>query len=250
MQPDYLSVSQVTTYLGCPRRYKFRYVDKLIQERRSADLALGSAVHSAIEWWQVERIAKRPAPLEQALRIFRSDWTSQTATGELTFDLDETADDLRVLGEKLVTLFAEKFANDVPEAVELRFEVPLRDPGTGETLPVPLVGFLDFAVENVVGEMKTCARKNPASTWMLQLSAYSYAWREQTGVRPRMRVVELIKTKVPKIEIEELTLTARDEAWFVEIAGEVLNSLAVNAFHPNPSWQCPTCEYRRACRGG
>lgn len=245
--PDYLSVSQVTTYLGCPRKYRFRYIDGREAERRSADLAFGAAVHSAIEWWQRERIEGRAPPEEEVLLIFRADWTAQNASGDLDFDGDDPSE-MRALGEAILSLFVERFANELPVSVEERFEVPLRDRRTGDHLPLPLVGFLDFTGEGLVGEIKTTARKSAASQWLLQLSAYSYAVREVTGVRPRLRVVQLVKTKVPKIEVEELTLSDRDEAWFVEIAGEVLDSITRGAFFPNPSWMCPRCEYRRACR--
>ncbi len=46
---DYLSVSQVTTFLACPRKWKFRYVDEREPERKSADLARqGEALKSAL----------------------------------------------------------------------------------------------------------------------------------------------------------------------------------------------------------
>lgn len=247
--PDHLSVSQVTTYLGCPRKYRFRYLDKLEAEVKSANLAFGSAVHSAIEWWQGERIAGRVPDPERALRMFRADWTAQLADPLL--DLEEkTPEDYATLGEALVKLFMERFANEPPPlAVEQRFEVSLHDVTTGGQLPVPLVGYFDGLADGMVWELKTAARKTAVSEYALQLAAYSYAVRETTGVRPTVRVVELIKTKVPKIEVEEVRVSDRDEAWFVEVAGEVRAAILAGAFPPSPSWMCPRCEHRRACRG-
>lgn len=247
--PPYLSVSQVTTYLGCPRKYRFRYVEKREPETRSADLGFGSAVHSAIEWWFTERIAGRNPTEDAVLRIFRADWTSQLADPLLDCE-GEKPEDFQVLGESLVRLFLERFGNEPPPAqAEARFEVPLRDPGTGETLPVPLVGYIDFAQEGLVGELKTAAKKTVASNWSLQLAAYSYAVRETTGRRPRLKVVVLVKTKTPAITVEELTLTDREEAWFVEVSVETFDAIQRGAFFPNPGWMCGRCEYRRACRG-
>lgn len=246
--PPYLSVSQVTTWLGCPRKYRFRYLDKLEPESRSGNLAFGAAVHSAVEWWQGERIAKREPDLDRALRIFRADWTAQTADPALDLE-DKSPDELRDLGEALVRLFVERFAAEPPpEAVEQRFEVVLRDPATGATLPIPLVGYLDALGDGVVWELKTAARKTGLGDYLLQLSAYSLAALSVTGKRPRIRVVQLIKTKVPKIEVEETTLTQRDEAWFAEVAAGVHDAIERGAFPPNPSWMCPRCEFRGACR--
>ncbi|MFZ5479097.1 MAG: PD-(D/E)XK nuclease family protein [Myxococcota bacterium] len=245
--PPYLSVSQVTTYLGCPRKYRFRYVERREPEKRSADLALGSAVHSAIEWWANERMAGRSPEADAALRILRVDWHAQTATNEYDFE-DRTPEELKLLGENLVRLFVERFKEEVPLGSEQRFEVELRHPLTGVAIPPRLVGVIDLVLDGALGEIKTAARKTGVETYILQLAAYSYAWRETMGVRPKIRVIELIKTKTPKVEVEEVTLTDRQEAWFVEVAIEAYFSMLAGAFHPNPGWMCERCEYRRACR--
>lgn len=250
MRPDVISVSQVTTYLSCARRYRFRYVEKREPEEKSADLALGAAVHSAFEWWQNQRIQGGSPTVEEAQRLFRVDWQAQGMLGDLVFDDGDTEESMRKLGEELVKLLVERLQTEsVPEAVELRFEVPLRD-RSGDELPVPLVGYFDLVDDGLVSEIKTCARRTSASNWALQLSAYAYARRETTGVRPRMRVIELIKTKIPKIEVEPYTVSDRDMAWFCEVAVEVYDAIALGAFPPNPSWMCPRCEYRRACKAG
>lgn len=247
-RPPYLSVSQVTGWLLCGRKYKFRYIEKREPEKRSADLALGSVVHSAIEWWENERILGRSPCADDAVRLFKVDWHSQTATAEYDFE-DKSAEDLKILGESLVRLYVDRFASEPPPAAaELRFEVPLVDPRNGATLPVPLVGFFDQVGNGFVGELKTAAKKTPISTYGLQLAAYSYARKLLTGQRPIMRVVELVKTKVPKIEVEEVTLTDHDEDWFVEIACEVYDAIERGAFPPNPSWMCGRCEYAAACK--
>jgi len=133
--------------------------------------------------------------------------------------------------------------------VESYMEVSLRDPETDQDLGVPLMAFLDFASVGMVSEIKTCARKTQPSQWSLQLAAYRYAYRKTTGCEAQLRVVELIKTKEPKIEVIDALVTDRNEAWFLEVAGEVLHGIAAGAFFPNPSWMCTRCEYRRACRG-
>lgn len=248
--PAHMSVSQVTTWLACPRKYRFRYLDKREPESKSGGLAFGSAVHSALAWWQEERIQGRVPDLDRALRIFRADWTAQVADPLLDLE-DRIPDELQELGEALVRLFVERFAQEPPpQAVEARFEVALADPVDGDPLPVPLVGYFDAVSPGLAWEIKTASRKTAVSEYGLQLAAYSYAVRMTTGKRPHLRVVQLVKTKVPKIEVEELTLSDREEAWFVEVAVEVFDAITRGAFPPSPSWQCARCEYRGACREG
>lgn len=246
--PPYLSVTQITTYLGCPRKYRFRYVERREPEKRSANLALGSAVHSVIDWWMTERRAGRSPDVEVTQRLFCVDWQAQIATGEYDFE-DREPDEYRSLGEQLVALFVERFhAETAAEASEERFEVFLTDPESGVPLPVPLVGVFDLVHGDGIGEIKTTARKSSPDAWALQLAAYAYAWRQTRGTKPRMRVVQLVKTKVPKIEVEDADVSDYDVAWFCEVAVAAYDSILAGAFHPNPSWMCGNCEYRRACR--
>jgi CRISPR/Cas system-associated exonuclease Cas4 (RecB family) len=186
------------------------------------------------------------APVDRVHRTFRADWTAETAAGDIDFE-GKSPDDLRSLGQALVGLYVERFANEpAPEGVE----VPLVDPRDGRELLVPLVGYYDAVLPGIVREIKTTARKvNGAGDWMLQLSAYAHAHSVEHGAAPRMEVVQLVKTQTPAIVVSEPIITERDEAWFCEIAAETFEAVNNGTFFPNPSWQCANCEYRRACRG-
>ena len=115
-------------------------------------------------------------------------------------------------------------------------------------LPLPLLGFLDFVADGMVGEIKTTARKNKPSSWLFQLTAYAYAMRKKTGTLPKAKVIQLVKTKTPKIEITEVEVTEADVAWFLEVTAEVYDAITAGAFFPNPGWLCPRCEHRGVCR--
>lgn len=246
--PPYFSVTQLTTYLGCPRKYLFRYVERRVAERRSAELALGSAVHSAIEWWMGERLQGREPTDEAVARLFRVDWHAQVAADEYDFE-DKTPEAYKAVGEQLVALFVTRFRSEPPMRSEERFEVFVSDPRSGEPLPVPFIGIFDLVGDDSVGEIKTAAKKNGLDTYALQLSAYQYAHRQLTGRPARFRVIQLVKTKTPRIEVEEAEVGATDEDWFAEVAVAAYRSVSSGvAFHPNPSWMCGRCEFWGACR--
>ena len=49
MRPDYLSYTQLSTYLECPLRYRLRYVDGIEDsEGTPAALVFGRAIHQAL----------------------------------------------------------------------------------------------------------------------------------------------------------------------------------------------------------
>lgn len=245
--PPYFSHSQLTTFLACPRKYRFRYVDRLEPERRSVNLAFGAALHSAVDWWATtRRETGADPPIDRVHRIFRADWTAQASLPNVDFE-DRTPEEWIALGETLLTLFVERLATESFTSSEERFEVMLTD-ARGQALPVPFVGIYDLLGDGCIWEVKTAARKTGAGQYILQLSAYSIARRLTTGVRPNVKVVQCIKTKVPKIEIEEVLLTPYQEAWFAEIAIEAWRAIERGTDHPVPNWMCEGCEYRKACR--
>ncbi|MFA6958357.1 MAG: PD-(D/E)XK nuclease family protein [Thermoanaerobaculia bacterium] len=248
MRPAHLSVSQVNLYLRCPRAYLFRYIERREPERASIDLVFGKAVHSAIGWWVEERL-KGVVPEGTALaRTFRADFTAESTIDKLDLD-DKDPAELKTLGERLVGLAAHALSAVTPVASELRFEVELIDPISRRALPVPLLGFIDLVLEeDVIGEIKTAARKTSVGSYLLQLAAYRYAWRKTKNSIPRLQVIELLKTKEPDILVIEADVSDRDERWFAEVATAAYASITRDAFHPVPNYLCGRCEYRQACR--
>jgi putative RecB family exonuclease len=244
---DHLSVSQVTLYLQCARKYRYRYVDEREPETRSPDLAFGSAVHSAIAWWEEERKTNPTVTVESALRTFRADWQAESSVGPIAYER-RSADEYRQLGASLVGLYIARLAERPPPvSVESRFEVPLRR-ADGSPLDIPLVGYLDQVRDHCVVELKTVSRRTAASNWELQLAAYSYAYRETHGVTPSVEVIELVKTEEPALHIVPAYVGPENERWFLEVAVEAFDAMRLGAFPPAPGWWCSTCEYRRACR--
>src|SRR5438477_12907689 len=73
------SFSQIQTYLGCPLKYRFQYVDKIPRPWRVAAMAFGSSVHAAVEWFHKERLAGRSPELTQVLQDFAAGWYAQNA---------------------------------------------------------------------------------------------------------------------------------------------------------------------------
>ena len=75
------SFSQTQTFVQCPRKYQYKYVDK-IKEREfesSPDLILGHSVHAALEWMYNQiNIFKIPSK-EEVLWFFKTQWDTELA---------------------------------------------------------------------------------------------------------------------------------------------------------------------------
>ncbi|MCZ7681158.1 MAG: PD-(D/E)XK nuclease family protein [Sandaracinaceae bacterium] len=248
-----LSASQLTAYTMCPRKYRFRYVDRLPSEHRPAALAFGRAVHSALEALHLARLDGASVDSARLVRIFRADWQAEVDQG-LSYKTDESANMLRWYGEHLVAEYAKWLADRPLVAAEQPFEIDLVDPETGEVYDERIRGYFDviFRAEgaDVIGEVKTLARRYDEGTLArkIQLSAYAYAWRQMRGRDPTILVVELLKQRQPQVVEATAERSTEDDAFFVRLALDVADAIDAGAFPPNPGWSCGDCEYAKACR--
>lgn len=250
MAPETISPSQITLYLTCSLKYKFDYIDRLPKATRSAALALGTAVHAALQWLHRDRKAGRNPPLDEVLRVFAADWHAQTtATDVLT---REDPDTLLLKGKELLTAYYHQPWIPV-QGAEVPFQIPLVNPETGEILDLPLRGVIDLIeTDGALVEFKTPQRTPPADAIAdnLQLTAYAYAYETLFGKPPStIRLVNLVKTKQPKIESQETDRGERDYVRLFSIAKEVIKGVRAGVFVPNRGcWLCSDCEFDTDCR--
>lgn len=245
-----LSASQISTYLACPRKWRFRYELRLEAEHRPAALSLGRAVHSAIEALHLAKLDGETIETTKLVRTFRADWQAELDSG-LSFKSDESPGMLRWQGEHLVAEYARWLADRKVVAAEMPFEIDLVDPETGEVSGERLRGYFDVILEgDVIGEVKTAARRFDEGTLSrkLQFSAYAYAWRQLRERDPTVLVVSLLKQKKPEVTDAIAKRTRDDDAFFVQLALEVAGAIDARAFPANPSFMCGDCEFAKACR--
>jgi len=243
-----ISVSQVQTYLLCPLKYRFQYIDKIARPWRAAALAFGASVHSAIEWFHRERLAGRSPLPEAAVSIFNADWFAQNLE-PLVFGDRDSKEDLTAKGAELVRLYVGQTKTAV--AVEESFELELADPKTGELLDVNLRGRIDLLEEGeTLVDIKTAGRsfESRGLERHLQLSTYALAYLLLRHRIPNLRLDVLIKTKQPRVERMETARTVEDLAWTAHLIQRVAGSIASGHFYPNPGWICGECEYFAHCQ--
>lgn len=238
-----LSASKITTYLQCPRRFKLRYIMRLAPAWKPAALALGSAVHGALETFHQQRAIGASMTPDAVGALFRIDWASEQID-DLKYDEDETATDLAATGERLVKMYAVANQNVEVHGAEVPFELPVTD-------GVVLRGVFDVLLAgDRVREMKTAARNFDAGTLQrhIQVSAYIWAFRALFGRDAVIEIVAMLKLKHPRIETHEVTRSDQELAWFVQLAIEIARAIEAGVFPPSPSWSCPSCEFADQCR--
>jgi len=245
------SVSQIQTYLGCPLKYRFQYVEQLPKAFRPAALAFGGSVHAAVEWFNRARMAGEAASFEEILKIFEGDWGAQNLD-PLQFSPGETKDALEHKARAMLQVYLESVNGCRPAAVEEPFSLEIADPTTGECLDVPFRGIVDLVEEDgTLVDLKTAARSTPQEDIErhLQLSTFYLAVFLRTGEIPKLRLDVLLKTSKPRLERLATSRTVEELAWVARLIQRTTWAIEEGHFFPNPSWRCSDCEYAVPCQG-
>jgi CRISPR/Cas system-associated exonuclease Cas4 (RecB family) len=251
----HVSVSQLKTWLRCPRQYEFRYIRGVDAEVVPHALAFGSAYHAALAAYHREKQAGGTMTLDAMMSIFAGSWVEQRERG-VPIEASDGPDE-NDLGKRMLTAFVEHDAGREFEVVDVerRVSALLHDPETGELLEERLTGFVDLLVRengrHVVVEHKTSARRYTEDQLQFdhQPTAYLLALRQHgfTDVGARYEIVT--KTKTPVVQVEEVHRHGKDEDDFLRVAVGVLRGIDAGVTFPVRGWQCRSCPYRRRCAG-
>ena len=191
---------------------------------------------------------------EDVVARMHDSWDQAVADDDMKFDSAEQEAKLKQQAAALVTAYIKQVPDDEPKplAVEVALEAPLIDPITGEDLGIPLVGIVDLVLGGEVGDVvvdfKTAARGGEllAISHELQLSCYSYLYRQVTGQHEaELQIRRLIKTKVPQIDTHRFP--ARGEQEFNRLFALVrayLDDLDRGRFVYRPGFGCSMCDFR------
>jgi CRISPR/Cas system-associated exonuclease Cas4 (RecB family) len=260
VQPGTLftSVSQIKTFLLCPRRFEFRYVRGLAPAFIPVALAFGTAFHSALARFYSGMQSKKAAPeLELLEQTFRDSWAQQLK-GKVPLQVDDDEDlgvviDLAVRMLRAFYTYAAGTPVDV-EAIETPFTAELFDPVSGEMLDETLVGVLDLVLREgerrIIVEHKTSAKK-----WALdqlendcQMSGYGFAAKQLGWADVGLRYSIVTKTKSPAVQVENVMRGPLAENDFLRTVVGVLRSIDAGVSYPVRGWQCRSCPFAEPCQ--
>ena len=236
----------VQTYLSCPRKYFFSYVEQA-PRLVSAALAIGSAFHKAAEVL-VGALKARRSPTDVL--------PAAEATLEEALALEQTLGDPDPEDDKFDTAMdtalglVRAAANAIPSTWE---------PATVEETAaakisdnIEIQGTTDLVLtDGTIVDFKTRARKSSAGDIRRDLQFTAYALiRNHADNKPdqprALSIVEITKTKVPAVHIHPTTRTANDFAAYRGIVTKVAGAIQAGYDYPAPSCFCGSCSYRNS----
>ena len=196
-------------------------------------------------------MAGREVSLQDLHKIFSTDWYAQKVDTVIRYKDGEQEPGLAEKAKTLLALYYHEGPKQVT-AAEVSFKVPLVDMTTGEVLDLPLLGYMDL-IENheTITEIKTTASTLDIESLdtQFQLLAYDYAFQTKFMREPKgIKIVNLVKTKKPKIETREIVRPSRDHRWFFHTTKEAIRGIRQEVFFPNPTFRCKECEFFGPCQ--
>ena len=254
VQRDYVSWSAISTYQQCPLRYFFRYIEGLEETFTSASLALGGAVHSAVEFHFNELMVGNPAPdHDTLLNAFWDGWRSRAETAAIQLGKNEDLDAIGKTADRVITAFrASEFAQ--PQGRILGVEEELRSPLI-PGLP-DILGRIDLIVETD-DALKIVDLKTARTRWSTeqaersgeQLMLYAALAKDLVPGKP-IQLEFAVVTKTASAVVETLPIawnpTRIDRTR--RVMAKVWSAIEARNFYPAPSpTACPTCPFRTEC---
>jgi len=236
-----LSPTQLRCFMDCHARWWFKYRLK-ISDPPNGNLVLGRAVHWALTQNFAQKIETyEDLPLLGVVALFREAWALEFDQAE--FRDDEEPSELAWAGEALVAKYLDEIAPTIePAAVELHVE--------GDIGGVGVQGFIDVLdVEGRIIEIKT-ARATPSRIEPMhrfQVATYRQLTPAASG---KGRLDTLVKTKTPKIVVQDFEVTEEDMRATETIYARASEVMSSDLYLPNRlSMLCSrrNCAYWRIC---
>ena len=248
--PPYLSPSSASLYQQCPRRWRFRYIDRLPDPPGEAALT-GTFAHRVLELLFQEPATERT--LERARQLAREAWPeTEEHPSYRALDLDDSGSrNFRWRGWRAIEGL---WTVEDPALVQVKATERLVDTQVGDVPFRGVVDRLDYAQDGqnlVITDYKSGRAPTArfADSRLAQVLLYTAAIEASDGVRPSMarlvylgqRVIDVVATDdVMGPVVEQLHTT-----W-----NAINTERETDEYTPRPGPLCAWCPYAARCDEG
>lgn len=245
MQKPVLSPTRISTYLACPVRYRWTYLDPRGRWylRAKSYFSFGASLHKVLERFHDSRDAGVTTK-EQALGALEESWI------EAGYRSAQEMEEALGTGKQIVETYVEAFASAPPEAEVLYVEKPFRlDMG-----PFVLLGRVDRVDRHPDGSLEIIDYKSGRTEVTeedvrtdLAMGCYQLLVRAAHPDRPVRATILALRTgtkATAALNNEELALFRED---LLRLGIEILERDYENLI-PVPKRLCATCDFLPLCR--
>ncbi len=231
-----LSYSSISTYKECPKRWEFKYVQKLKEKPRHY-FSFGKAIHAALEFMYAGDSCPE---LDNVLEAFRGAWSDEGYKDQAQITKAQRD------GEDMLRAYYAKHAPSWvrPLVVEAAFDFTFNH--------VRMVGFIDKIDILPDGSLHVIDYKTGKELDVSrivddeQLTTYEWAVRH---LYPESRVGKLSLYHVPSLTLHSAESRTEKQINIVALGAiSTANSIASGQFPPKPSERaCYGCDFKALC---
>ena len=242
------SHSRLSTLDDCPRRYQFRYVDRLKEAFQTIEAFMGTMVHEALQWAYLEREASREPALDAVLERYHAAWREKLGADVKVVREGRRAEEWLAEGEEMLRRHvATTFAQDRLETLAIEPRVNLVLGEHAYTGFIDRLGRDSHGVLHVI-DYKT-GRSVPRSMKEagFQVQGYGVAVLEDHGGLEVALRYEYLR---PGTALEEVFPRSRCAEVAADITTRIeaaLEAESAGDFPARPSPLCRWCGFRETC---
>lgn len=251
MKPSYASYTMCSTYESCPKKYKFRYVDKTKIPFDKRKALFGIIIGRIFEKFYDDRIWSESDPLVSLLGII--DQTSQEMFDKEKFDPNSDLNFVKELKEDL-NKYVPTSLNNIK-----RYDLVTLNSHAEIDLTV------DYAKENLrlAGRTDFIHYKDDGQIWILdgkgskyrekyvdfnQLVWYALQHSIKFGKAPNR--LGFFYYKFPKEPLTWIQYSKNDLVNCLTKTKEIVRKIQLSVYNPNPGDRCHNCDYKDVCDEG
>jgi hypothetical protein len=238
------SFTQLSQYLACPRRYRYRYLDGWREKDTRAAMLFGRAFEQALSAYFLRE--------DPAAVLFR-DWAAHRDT-PLEYSNGSTWDGMLRQGIQLLERFAQDDHVRVRQPqknLQIQFKQTLSN-GNDFVAYIDAIGQLDG--QRCLLEWKTTSARypeEPAGSLMLDPQLICYSWI--TGIADVAQVV-FVRKRLVEVQYLGTTITDEQRAEFGQLVDDTIHHIESSQFLPHsgirfPQNPCTSCSFLSLCLG-
>lgn len=245
------SPSKLSTYQNCPKKYQYRYVDRISRKRKTPETVLGVAVHAAFEELHGLVNGGKLPTLAEVQAVFSGNFESEWDETVKLRDERFSKDDWRRVGLECVKTYydaGKPFDSDKTVAVEKRVGFPI----STEEGEYKIEGFVDrlvlakdgaFEIHDYKTAKTLPSQADMDEDWQLALYelAIRHEWPDTREVRLRWHYVRHGKV------ITSVRDAAARERLRADAAALIASIKRDHEFAPKVTPLCDWCEYKDLC---
>lgn len=251
--PQHRSVSQMTTYTSCPRKYKYNYLDETNSMNDSSAKSLGSALHKAQEFNYRQKIeSHKDLPYEEVkdfmieflVNEFRNNVKNESFF-KVKYGKKETGEEIIKTAVGLLN----KLYHDVMVKTQPLFvELPITLEINGQEF-VMYIDLIDDAW--IIRDLKSSASRYPEDVLdkNTQLVAYALGFRKKFGkVEGGVGLDVVVKTKEPVVQTFRGKISDYLIGRFLNSLEQINKAIENEIFPPvDNQMTCSWCDFKDLC---